>query len=470
MERLTKYTHQTTSSSPSGTVAAQKSINGTRSNNLCRSGMHVWAAVPHGSSKRATEDARDDSKLPLGSNEPHRIQRFPRAEPVDGRYVDTSMSYRRDNQHLSSICRITHRSGDAQFVRKSVVGFPNRTENNHGAGQTFPIDYRLPTVPRPIYDFSRPRQTGSQNHSNWYPQSSHRQTSQASQPLPGIHHVPVRSYTSRVVIPRNLSIPKELTRESTSGSESIDERKSAKRRNDSSDTAPTPLPPDPKRGKAGNGDHFSKLEMLCRATLALGPMVTETPSGCSCPKSQCIALYCECFKSGRRCNPDVCSCSKCKNTLKESGQGGARSLAIQSILTRNPRAFTSSTGPGPQGKPNPCPEGQGCNCIRSKCLKLYCTCFQQGKTCDPDICTCVDCHNVNDDSTGLRELAIQQTLEKRPDAFKKKPREKEPGSGCACKNNQCIRKYCECFRTNLKCTKRCSCKNCKNENQDEDKI
>ena len=68
-----------------------------------------------------------------------------------------------------------------------------------------------------------------------------------------------------------------------------------------------------------------------------------------------------------------------------------------------------------------------------RCLKLYCQCFQMGKTCNPDLCTCVDCVNLDGDSTGLRELAIQQTLEKRPDAFKKKPREKEPGSGCACK-------------------------------------
>jgi len=45
----------------------------------------------------------------------------------------------------------------------------------------------------------------------------------------------------------------------------------------------------------------------------------ENPSGCSCPKSKCIALYCDCFKAGRRCTPGTCSCLTCKNTLEESG-------------------------------------------------------------------------------------------------------------------------------------------------------
>ncbi|OEU10052.1 hypothetical protein FRACYDRAFT_194300, partial [Fragilariopsis cylindrus CCMP1102] len=105
-----------------------------------------------------------------------------------------------------------------------------------------------------------------------------------------------------------------------------------------------------------------------------------------------------------------------------------------------------------------------CNCHRSRCLKLYCTCFQQSKVCDPTICTCVGCLNIKEDVSGMRQLAIEVTLEKRPDAFKKKSKTKILGAGCACKNNQCVRKYCECFRTELKCTRKCSCKDCKNGN------
>jgi hypothetical protein len=202
---------------------------------------------------------------------------------------------------------------------------------------------------------------------------------------------------------------------------------------------------------------FDKLDLLCSATLELGAM-HDNMAGCSCPKSRCIALYCDCFKAGRRCNPAQCSCLDCKNTIAESGVDGARTKAIRCILARNPRAFQTA------GMGNPAlklPPGEiACNCIRSKCLKLYCTCFQSGKVCRPNVCSCVGCYNTEKDDEGHRQAAIQQLLEKRPNAFEKKT--KEPGLGCACKNNRCIRKYCECFRTNLMCTDKCSCRQCEN--------
>jgi Tesmin/TSO1-like CXC domain, cysteine-rich domain len=56
---------------------------------------------------------------------------------------------------------------------------------------------------------------------------------------------------------------------------------------------------------------------------------------------------------------------------------------------------------------------------------------------------------------------MEQYLEKRPDAFtEKKP--KQAGLGCACKNNRCVRKYCECYRTGLSCTAKCCCRKCEN--------
>lgn len=204
---------------------------------------------------------------------------------------------------------------------------------------------------------------------------------------------------------------------------------------------------------------FDKLDLLCTATLEIGEM-HDNPTGCSCPKSKCIALYCDCFKAGRRCNPTLCSCMDCKNTIVESGADGARTKAIRCILARNPRAFTHA------GKVrNPLllslPPGEiFCNCVRSQCLKLYCSCFHNGKVCKPDVCTCVGCRNTEKDDEGLRFAAVQQALEKRPDAFQVKTR--ELGLGCACKNNRCIRKYCECFRTNLQCTDKCTCRDCEN--------
>lgn len=172
--------------------------------------------------------------------------------------------------------------------------------------------------------------------------------------------------------------------------------------------------------------NFSKLDLLCSATLEVGPLQESGP--CSCPKSKCIALYCDCFKAGRRCT-DRCTCLDCKNTVAESGADGLRTRAIHLKLARNPRAFTGGTrAVAPPGE-------LVCNCVRSRCLKLYCNCFQNGKVCNA-ACSCVSCLNTEEENRhgGCRTIAVQQCLEKRPDAFRKRP--KVVGSGCACKNNR----------------------------------
>ena len=213
--------------------------------------------------------------------------------------------------------------------------------------------------------------------------------------------------------------------------------------------SPSPEIP-PKRVKPIGG-----LDLLVMASMEVAPM-KEGPPGCSCPKSRCVALYCDCFKAGRRCEEGLCTCVKCKNTIDESGPHGARTLAIRSILARNPRAFSTTTN---SPKPALEPGKVTCNCVRSRCLKLYCTCFQKGKECKEGVCSCVGCLNTKTSTD--RQFAIQALLQKRPDAFD--TRVKEVGLGCACKNNRCIRKYCECFRNSLACTEKCTCANCKNQ-------
>ena len=49
---------------------------------------------------------------------------------------------------------------------------------------------------------------------------------------------------------------------------------------------------------------------------------------------------------------------------------------------------------------------------------MYCECFAKGLICGVD-CDCKDCHN-NEENNDLRELVIQETLEKNPKAFTSK--------------------------------------------------
>jgi hypothetical protein len=159
----------------------------------------------------------------------------------------------------------------------------------------------------------------------------------AGRPHSNFYHQGMNS--SVVVIPKNIVIPKEIVPappKSTTVGPEIDVSSSltehtivGKRCNSSSKGTSSPL--QVKRAKLSSGadtarlaGKFHKLDLLCSATLELGPL-QDNPTGCSCPKSKCIALYCDCFKAGRRCDPHTCSCLNCKNTVTESGPNGARS-------------------------------------------------------------------------------------------------------------------------------------------------
>ena len=62
---------------------------------------------------------------------------------------------------------------------------------------------------------------------------------------------------------------------------------------------------------------------------------------------------------------------------------------------------------------------KACNCRHSRCLKLYCECFASGFYCAPDRCNCNPCQN-NSLFESIRQKAVQQTLDKSPNAFRPK--------------------------------------------------
>ena len=113
-------------------------------------------------------------------------------------------------------------------------------------------------------------------------------------------------------------------------------------------------------------------------------------------------------------------------------------------------------------------ERVACHCKKSKCLRLYCECFAKGLICGVD-CVCDGCHNTNE-LKDLREMVVQETLEKNPFAFKskyKKMKEDEKilhSRGCNCSKTGCIKKYCECYNAGTGCSRLCKCTNCKNDN------
>ena len=175
------------------------------------------------------------------------------------------------------------------------------------------------------------------------------------------------------------------------------------------------------------------------------------------------------------------------------------------IVVNQPEpAQTSSQEPEVSPKALAPSSSHSCKCLKSRCLRLNCSCFSTMGYCG-DGCLCAGCLNVpfHDDE---RNFVIEKTLAINRLAFKPKLRlftmsvqnidlelqnsehlsnnvEEETrtrlntGSeadlnlsspvqiysrGCKCCKSHCQSKHCECFKNGLKCTNICKCDHCVN--------
>ena len=101
-----------------------------------------------------------------------------------------------------------------------------------------------------------------------------------------------------------------------------------------------------------------------------------------------------------------------------------------------------------------------CKCKNSQCLKLYCECFSNGRTCKN--CDCIGCKNKIENEE-MRKNIYNEIILKNPKAIQKIKSIKRSWT-CHCKNSNCKKNYCDCFQNKKYCSSKCKCIDCLNKN------
>ena len=106
----------------------------------------------------------------------------------------------------------------------------------------------------------------------------------------------------------------------------------------------------------------------------------EIKTSCSCSKTKCLKLYCNCFSNSRKCG-ESCACVDCYNNDEYEE---LRLLIMKQIKQTNKNAFKDNSKKSLNNK--------GCSCSNSKCQKAYCPCYKLGVSCS-FFCNCLNCKN-----------------------------------------------------------------------------
>lgn len=118
-------------------------------------------------------------------------------------------------------------------------------------------------------------------------------------------------------------------------------------------------------------------------------------------------------------------------------------------------------------------QNKGCNCSKSKCLRLHCVCFRDGTFCGRS-CGCKGCYNTPKFKRLVAKVRVA-TKDINSSAFESRLLDIEIQGkvckitkGCSCSRNNCLKNYCECRKNGLGCSALCKCENCQNFKVDLD--
>ncbi len=175
---------------------------------------------------------------------------------------------------------------------------------------------------------------------------------------------------------------------------------------------------------------------------------------CNCKKSGCLKLYCDCFNSGIFCN-DSCCCNNCRNIEFRGPAIGPDGKVITSVPTTTPSKTPTDT-------------------VTKKRKR-----WKDIRDVDPNLDPRIEMIQIVLDRNqhAFRPKAINITASQRGDeargtvttSLTSRPlmtgesRAKKTKLGCNCRKSFCLKKYCDCFQSQLYCMSTCRCKDCQNK-------